>query len=48
MQKKVFWITFIMLGFIADFLMPFFWALAATIPILIFSWWLAYKTEWFE
>jgi hypothetical protein len=37
-----------MLGFFADFLFPLVWAMIATIPLLIFSWWLAYKTEWFE
>lgn len=48
MQKKVFWITFSMIGLFADVSLPLYWALGATIPILIFSWWLAYKTEWFE
>jgi hypothetical protein len=37
-----------MLGLLADVIMPFFWAIAATIPILFLSWWLAYRSDWFE
>jgi hypothetical protein len=48
MQRKIFWITFIMLGLLGDIILPFVWAIIATIPILILSWWIAYKTEWFE
>jgi hypothetical protein len=43
MERKVLWLTFIVLGLLADFLLPIWWALAATIPIFIFSWWLAYR-----
>ncbi len=48
MQKKVFWITFIIVGLFADVFMPLLWAIIATIPIMVFSWWLAYRTEWFD
>ena len=48
MKSKVFWITFIVLGLCADVMLPLVWGLAVTIPVLIFSWWLAYKSEWFE
>jgi hypothetical protein len=27
---------------------PFMWSIIATIPILVFSWWVAYRSEWFE
>jgi hypothetical protein len=37
-----------MLGLGADLILPLLWGLAATIPILIFSWWLAYRSELFE
>jgi len=30
-----------------DFLLPFWWVLAVTIPIAIVSWWVAYRSEWF-
>jgi hypothetical protein len=48
MQRKVFWATFFMLGLCTDLILPLVWALVATIPVLLFSWWLAYRTEWFE
>jgi hypothetical protein len=47
-QRKIFWLTFSVVGLLADFLLPFWWAIAATVPILIFSWWFAYRTEWFS
>jgi hypothetical protein len=46
-ERKIFWTVFTVLGLIADFVLPFFWALAATIPIAIVSWWVAYRSEWF-
>ena len=48
MQRKVFWITFILLGLVADIVLPFIWGIICTVPIFIVSWWLAYKSEWFE
>jgi hypothetical protein len=48
MQRKVFWLVFTTVGLIADFTLPLWWALAATIPIAIGSWWLAYRSDWFE
>jgi hypothetical protein len=47
MQKKVFWLSFTALGLIGDLLLPFKWALAATLPILALSWWIAYRSDWF-
>lgn len=47
MQRKVFWIAFTALGLIADFALPLWWALAATVPIGVASWWLAYRSDWF-
>ena len=48
MQKKIFWATFIILGLIADMVMPLMWSIIATIPILVLSWWIAYRSEWFD
>ncbi len=48
MQKKIFWLTFLGLGLVADFVLPLLWGLMATIPILFLSWWIAYRSEWFE
>jgi hypothetical protein len=47
MQRKVFWTTFVALGLVAEFIMPTMWALLVTIPIGMFSWWVAYRSDWF-
>jgi uncharacterized membrane protein len=47
MERKVFWIAVTVLGLIADFVLPLWWALAAMIPIFAFSWWFAYRSGWF-
>ena len=47
MQKKIFWMVFIVLGLVADFTLPLLWGVLATIPILIVSWWIAYRSDWF-
>jgi len=46
-ERKIFWLTFGVLGLIADFILPFWWALAATIPVFMISWWVAYRSDWF-
>lgn len=48
MKNKVFWLLLISLGLAADFTLPLMWGIAATIPIVILSWWVAYRSEWFE
>lgn len=47
MEKKIFWILFVVLGLVADFVLPFWWGVVATIPIAVVSWWVAYRSEWF-
>jgi len=47
MERKIFWIAFTFLGLVADVLLPLWWALASTIPIVCVSWWIAYRSEWF-
>ena len=47
MERKIFWVLFISLGVIADFTLPLMWGIIATVPILLFSWWVAYRSEWF-
>jgi len=32
MERRVFWISFIVLGLTADIILPFWWALAAVAP----------------
>jgi uncharacterized membrane protein len=47
MERRIFWGLFIVLGLIADLILPLMWGIIATVPILIFSWWVAYRSEWF-
>ena len=47
MERKVFWTIFALLGLIADFVLPLWWALAATILIGWLAWWVAYRSDWF-
>lgn len=48
MERKFFWMIFIGLSLVADFLLPLVWGLVATLPIAVLSWWIAYKSGWFE
>ncbi|HEV8384257.1 MAG TPA: hypothetical protein VGQ11_05235 [Candidatus Acidoferrales bacterium] len=48
MQKKVFWGLFVVLSLIADFSLPLMWGLLATLPIVVLSWWVAYRSRWFD
>lgn len=47
MERKIFWIVFTCLGLVADFVLPMWWALGASIPICVVSWWIAYRSDWF-
>jgi hypothetical protein len=47
MQKKVFWTVFSLMGLMADLMLPFWWAVGATVPLLWLSWWVAYRSDWF-
>lgn len=46
MEKKFFWVIFIVLSLLADVLLPWFWAVVATLPILLLSWWIVYRSGW--
>jgi hypothetical protein len=48
MERKIFWGAMTILGLIADLILPLWWAVGATIPIIYFSWWIAYRSGWFE
>ncbi len=47
MEKKIFWIIFAGLSVLAEVVLPFWWAVVATFPILLLSWWIVYRSEWF-
>jgi hypothetical protein len=46
-ERRIFWMVFIVLGLIADIALPLWWALLATIPIVLIAWWVAYRSDWF-
>ena len=48
MQGKIFWLTFIVISIVADITLPLWWSLGATIPIIVASWWIAYRSHWFD
>jgi len=48
MERKIFWISFTVLGLVADFILPIWGARFASIPLVFVSWWLAYRSGWFE
>jgi hypothetical protein len=47
MEKRVFWMVFLALSLLADVVLPLWWGLAATFPIVCASWWVAYRSDWF-
>jgi Flp pilus assembly protein TadB len=46
-KRAAFWIAVSGMGLLAVFLLPLLWALAATIPIVVAAWWIAYQSDWF-
>ena len=48
MERKIFWLTLTVLGLVADFILPLWWAVGATIPLVFVSWWVAYRSGWFD
>jgi hypothetical protein len=48
MRRKVFWILMILLGMIAGVALPLVWAMIAQLPVIVLSWWIAYRSEWFD
>jgi hypothetical protein len=48
MQRKIFWLLFASFGLLTDFTLPIYWSLALTLPLLVFCWWIAYRSGWFE
>jgi uncharacterized membrane protein len=48
MQRKVMWGLIFILGTVADFVLPLWIGLVATIPIIFFSWWVAYRSGWID
>jgi hypothetical protein len=47
MQKKVMWILIVVFSIAAEVVLPIWWGLFATLPIVVLSWWIAYRSGWF-
>ncbi len=48
MQKKMMWVIFFVLSTVADLCLPLIWGLLFTLPIFVLSWWIAYRSGWFD
>ncbi len=48
MERKIFWLLFIVLGLVMDVALPIWWSLALTLPLMVLSWWVAYRSGRFE
>jgi hypothetical protein len=46
MDKKIFWLLFTVLGAVMGLLLALWWNLALTLPLLVFCWWLVYRSGW--
>jgi hypothetical protein len=45
-EKKLFWMIFLGLSLLADAFLPLLWGMVASVPIVIISWWLVYRSGW--
>jgi hypothetical protein len=41
-------VIYIVLSLIADLTLPLMWSLILTVPLLILSWWVAFRSGWIE
>jgi hypothetical protein len=48
MQRRIFWLLFLTLGILTDFLLPWVWGLILTLPLAVVCWWIAYRSGWFD
>lgn len=46
MERKIFWVVVAVLGFPAVIALPLWWAVAATLPIVLTAWWAGYESVW--
>jgi hypothetical protein len=47
-DKKIFWLLFTVLGALMGILLPLWWNLALTLPLLVLCWWVVYRSGWFS
>jgi hypothetical protein len=48
MEKKIFWLMFIVLSAIMGLTLPLGWNLVLTLPLLVLCWWVVYRSGWFQ
>jgi hypothetical protein len=48
MQKKVFWLLFVVLSLVLDFTVPLMWGIVLTLPLLFACWWVVYRSGWLD
>jgi hypothetical protein len=48
MDKRIFWLLFTVLGALMGLLLPLWWNLALTLPLLVLCWWVVYRSGWFS
>ena len=48
MERKIFIVLMLIFGLLADVYLPLMWGLIASIPIVLVSWWIAYRSGWFS
>ena len=48
MDKKIFWLLFTVLGALMGILLPLWWNLVLTLPLLVLCWWVVYRSGWFS
>jgi hypothetical protein len=46
MDKKIFWLLFTVLGAVMGLLLPLWWNLALTLPLVVLCWWVVYRSGW--
>ena len=44
MQKRIFWLLFIILCLVLDVTLPLIWGLVLTVPLLVACWWPGYRS----
>jgi hypothetical protein len=47
-ERRIFWIVVGVLGLIVVGLLPWWWGVAAAVPIALLAWWVAYQSGWFH
>jgi hypothetical protein len=47
-DKKIFWLLFTVLGALMGILLPLWWNLVLTLPLLVLCWWVVYRSGWFS